>query len=62
MRATAGTKTRRTRLNTERDTIKKESEAAKKKASPSDSSMHMYYISIFPGKPDKSLDYLLTNP
>lgn len=55
MRVTAGTKTRRTRLNNERDTIETESKATKKKPGLNDSSVHVYYISIFIGKPDKLL-------
>lgn len=56
MRVTAGTKTRRTRLNNERDTIETESKATKRKPGPNDSSVHMHYISIFTGKLDKALD------
>lgn len=55
MRVTEETKTRRPRLSNERDTIETESKATKKKPGLNDSSVHMYYISIFIGKPEKSL-------
>lgn len=61
MRVTKETKTRRPRLSNERDTIETESKATKKKPGLNDSSVHMYYISIFIGKPEKSLGSLLTD-
>lgn len=55
MRVTKETKTRRARLSNERDTIETESKATEKKPGLNDSSVHVYYISISIGKPEKSL-------